>query len=369
MPTPATPQRSAPRLAGVATTAVRAVHTLAVAAALGAFVFGCSHSPTEPGPPSRALPHFYNDQPAWSPDGTSLLYLHYPETPEENLNGGFQIWRYEFATGVRRFLCAGYQPKWAGNDTFTFTLLPDYQIYRYSFATGAAAPLVACDGRSHSGTTSPDGHTLAFVSNCSASNDEVLHLKLLDLVTHATHQLPGQDLAAWFAPVWSPDGRRLANTRFNPVTGMFELFVVDTSGANGMALTGGGPEDFDPAWSHAGDWIYVVRVGSGQSFRNGLWRVRPDGSELGLVIADAYNVAISPLDTAFVTAKYDSATNSLDLWASNPNGTNQRRMFMPIKSVSARSQPRAGLAPPTPPNRLEVAHEVRPNVEQRLEPG
>jgi len=367
MPTPATPQRSAPRLACVATIATRAVRALAAAVALGAIVLGCSHSPTGPGPPPRALPRFYNDEPAWSPDGTSLLFLHYPETPEENLNGGFQIWRYDFASGLRQFLCAGYEPKWAGNDAFTFTVYPEYQIYRYSFATGMAAPIVACDGFSQWGSTAPDGHVLAFGSNCSSNNDAILHLKLLDLMTHEVHTIPGQDSVAWCEPAWSPDGHQLAHTRFNPVTG-FHLFVMDTSGVNAVALGSDGTDDYGPAWSHAGDWIYVVRVGSSQSIRNGLWRIHPDGSQPEFVMPDVYTFTISPLDTALVIAKVDSATNSLDLWASTPTGTEQRRLFMPKQSPTLRAQQRAGFAPPTSSTRLEVAHEVRPNVEPRLEP-
>lgn len=59
-------------------------------------------------------------------------------------------------------------------------------------------------------TISPDGRTIAFVSITGHNFNLDCHVKLIDLQTGKVRGIPTLDSFQSAAPVWSPDGRRLA---------------------------------------------------------------------------------------------------------------------------------------------------------------
>lgn len=107
-----------------------------------------------------------NTDPAWAPDGRSLVYV-------SDRDGGIALWRYDVATGARRRL----------TDT----------------GLSAAAPVV-----------SPDGTTVAFVS-------EGATLCTLGLASGAVRKVAGP-LNAPGRPTFTADGTRLSAAVLVPVT-------------------------------------------------------------------------------------------------------------------------------------------------------
>src|SRR5918996_1634538 len=91
-----------------------------------------------------------------------------------------------------------------------------------------------------------------------------------------------------YAPDFSPDGSKLVfTTARNGETGSSagfsrqDLYVIDSTGKNERPLTEGHLDE-DPAWSPDGRWIMFVRGYS--SKKGGIYKVRPDGSQLHEVV-------------------------------------------------------------------------------------
>jgi LysM repeat protein len=78
------------------------------------------------------------------------------------------------------------------------------------------------------------------------------------------------------APAPSPDGSRIAFMSFNrDGAGNYEIFVMDSSGSNVVRLTNNAANDGLPTWSPDGTTIAFV---SDRDGRWGVWAMNPDGS-------------------------------------------------------------------------------------------
>ena len=78
------------------------------------------------------------------------------------------------------------------------------------------------------------------------------------------------------APVWSPDGRRIAFTSRRD--GNSEVYVVNADGSGQRRLTRNFAGDFGPTWSPDGQKIAFERRGDAQSSVGALYVVNADGS-------------------------------------------------------------------------------------------
>lgn len=96
---------------------------------------------------------------------------------------------------------------------------------------------------------SPDGATVAYVSEVSQGNTEIF---VVDLRTKSIRQLtfnPAHDEA----PKWSPDGTKIAFATNRD--GNWEIYTMNADGTNLRNLTHHGADDRWPSWSPDGKYI------------------------------------------------------------------------------------------------------------------
>ncbi len=106
---------------------------------------------------------------------------------------------------------------------------------------------------------SPDGRYLVFVSNRSGKND--IYYAAAD-GKGDVHQLTQERNADYDTPAWSPDGKAIAFA--SNKTGQYELWTMDTAGANLRQLTRHKEGDYTyPAWTPDGKKIAFASVENG----------------------------------------------------------------------------------------------------------
>ena len=144
------------------------------------------------------------------------------------------------------------------------------------------APLVP--GAASAPVWSPDGARIAYVAGLQGGPDHARQLRVTDLT--------GPRILAfqvdWSRPAWSPDGTRIAFTRRR------QLWLVDPDGRNPQQLTHAVPDSsfpmrWDPAWSPDGRKLAFTQVdAAGQP--SSLWWMDADGSHPEPVARGPYRV-------------------------------------------------------------------------------
>jgi Tol biopolymer transport system component len=212
----------------------------------------------------------YIASPAWSPDGTRVLFV--MDSDERDPAGG--------DTGPLNEQLDLYEMNADGTDIVQLTDDPG--------AEGWPA-------------WSPNSDRYAFVDEI-AGNYEIV-------ATYADAFHPAnltRDPALDYSPSWSPDGSAIAfystyrehirdTDPDDPADA--NLFTMSSDGSNLTQVTSGADEDVDPAWSPDGRWIYFSRAYSQWD----LYRIHPDGTGLERLTetprADEEQVDLAPDDT------------------------------------------------------------------------
>ena len=169
-----------------------------------------------------------DDQPAFSPDGERIAF-------RSSRDGGGVFVMGRTGEAVRRVTRAGFRPTW-----------------------------------------SPDGSEIAITSeNADLDPQNTLGLSALWVVKVASgerRQLGNVDAVL---PSWSPHGHRIAYTTRGAQAGStrLDIWTVDRSGADPIAVTTDGALNWNPVWSPDGRHLYFV---SGRGGPVNLWRVAID---------------------------------------------------------------------------------------------
>jgi len=130
-------------------------------------------------------------------------------------------------------------------------------------------------------------------------------------------------------PAFSPDGKRIAFIDGIFDAGRRSLAIMNHDG-NGHKRIWSGPTDlFSLSWAHSGDLLAFSRGGyfRGAKTKIDIATVRPDGSELNTLIADASNngwPSFSPDAKQFVFRSGRSGAKNL--YIANRDGSGQRRL-------------------------------------------
>jgi Tol biopolymer transport system component len=189
------------------------------------------------GGPFRLLTEAEDDadiEPAWSPDGTRLLF-------QSDRNGDDELWiEQPDGTGMRNLTGApradDREPAW-----------------------------------------SPDGTRIAFTSDRgSAHNDAEIVVMSADGSNQVTvTNSPAND----YQPAWSPDGRKIAFVRYADDRGV--VWVMNADGSNQVRLTNGGADDEEPSWSPDGSKILFMSTRTGMP---SIFLMNADGSDQHLLV-------------------------------------------------------------------------------------
>jgi TolB protein len=188
------------------------------------------------GPRALTGDHSITLSPAWSPDGSLLLFTSY--------RGG-------------------------GGP----------QVFVVPAGGGRVFPISTRSGNNTSASYSPDGSEIA----CTLSLDGNAEIYLLDARGGAPRRLTN-NRAIDTSPSWSPTGREIAFT--SDRGGAPQVYVMDHEGGNVRRLTYQVSYTDSPAWSPKGDRIaFVARTGEGFD----VWVCKADGSDARLVVGGRSN--------------------------------------------------------------------------------
>lgn len=223
-------------------------------------------------------------QPAWSPDGSRLAFA-------SNRVGNFDIYVLELASGQLSNLTAYWdqfvagapaddtQPAWSPDGSqlvFESQRGGDTDIYVMDVTGWQVQNLTQrpVDGDGDP-AWSPDGSQLAFVSNRAGSWN--IYMMQPDGQAQTLVAAMADDVGA---PDWAPDNQRLVfhSLVFRPNTpANFDIGVMLADGSSRQWLTEEPSDDANPSWSSDGAYVAF------DSNRNGsanIWLMRVDGSDL-----------------------------------------------------------------------------------------
>jgi Tol biopolymer transport system component len=133
---------------------------------------------------------------------------------------------------------------------------------------------------------------------------------------------------------WSPGGTRIAFVRLVPgqvISTQFDIFVMDADGSNPVNITNSDTDELDPAWSPDGGRIAFagVRVVDSPEGPGGDWQIvtaNPDGTDeaiLTLATQEDRAPAWSPDGSmiAFMSQFDEPCCGDWEIWAMNRDGT------------------------------------------------
>lgn len=130
---------------------------------------------------------------------------------------------------------------------------------------------------------------------------------------------------------WSPDGRSLAFSRLDSVTGSYNIFVMDSDGSNVLRLTDDSRDSSYPQWSPNGQTILFITNREADAWAK-LYSMNADGSNQrhfgDICPANVLSMNWSP-DGSQIAFDCDG-TYGTDVYTIRVDGTDRRRISAPV---------------------------------------
>jgi len=183
--------------------------------------------------------------------------------------------------------------------------------------------------------SSPPGPTLTFTSTPTPgliAFDTALGPVIHTIESDGTNRI---DLTTGKAPVWSPDGAKIA---FYKYTGSFdEIHVMDSDGTNLIKITDAASTDSaaaNPSWSPGGDEIvfdllFLDLFATGVNIDSEIYKINLDGTGLTRLTdnsnaMDDWDPAWSPAGTQI--AFTSNRDGNVEIYVMNTDGTSQTNL-------------------------------------------
>lgn len=208
----------------------------------------------------------------WTGDGEDIVF-------SSNRRAGESLWRIPAEGGSPQRLIVGqtaFYPAVSRDGTkLVFTeAYADTNIYLYSgpdFSRVRPRGVVLSSREDHSPHVSADGKKVAFVSKRTGTEE----IWTSNIDGSGVRQVTTMNGPATGSPRWSPDGSKIAFD--SRAAGNGDVYIIDAAGGTPRRLTMEGTNDFVPAWSQDGVWVYFTsnRV----SGRGNIWKMPVSGGE------------------------------------------------------------------------------------------
>ena len=196
-------------------------------------------------------------QPAWSPDGKMIVFVHQMYSPEEEEEAGLNnhdLWTIRADGSGQRPLTANpfddHEPNWSPDGkkiAFTTNPADNSDVYTVNATGSNLRRLTDADGIDSGANWSPDGKMLAFDSERDGNGEVYVMRADGGRQTRLTFN-PAFDLLS----VWSPDARKLAFTSDRDVSDAnpdnFEVYTMRADGSRQLNRTNNPAFEFDADW-------------------------------------------------------------------------------------------------------------------------
>ena len=280
---------------------------------------------------TRLLTHNFDEDldPAWSPDGSFMLYSDGVEIFKANSDG----------TGSRQITdtlgnTSSWDPVLSPDGTrIAFRRSRVYgSIYVIAADGSEPVPVIRDTDRWDLPVWSPDSTRLAYSTGPKYSEGtESTHIAVVNAdgdgaeILTSDHETLGEGRAA--CPAWSPDGTRIAFAgRTGGDSGVLEIWVMDADGARITQLTDNLDSEGCPLWSPDGTQLLytIYREVDERLWVQEIWVMRSDGSGQRMLAERGESPAWSPDGTRI--AYVSDQDGDREIFVMQADGTDQTQL-------------------------------------------